>query len=66
VPVGDAAAMGEAIARALADDETRRRRGAAGRARFLARFTAERMVRETEALYREVCTEMPVRAGSAA
>ncbi len=55
VPVGDAVALGDAIAAALADPVARRARGAAGLARYRERFTAERMVRETEALYREVC-----------
>lgn len=54
VPAGDAIALGDAIVRTLTDESGRRAQGAAGRARFLERFTAERMVRETERLYREV------------
>ena len=55
VPFGDAAALGDAIAVSLETDTVRLARGAAGHARFLERFTAERMVRETERLYREEC-----------
>ncbi|HUK63729.1 MAG TPA: glycosyltransferase family 4 protein, partial [Dongiaceae bacterium] len=66
VEVGNSAAFAEAMLDLLTDDARRRAFGAAGRTRYETRFTAERMVRETEALYREVCTEMPVRAGSAA
>ncbi len=51
VPAGDAGALEEAL-RALVTDETlRRRMGAAGRQRALREFTADRMVRETLALY---------------
>jgi glycosyltransferase involved in cell wall biosynthesis len=51
-PVGDAAALGEALAEVLAADALAARFGAAACARWGAHFTAERMVRETEALYR--------------
>ncbi len=51
-PVGDVPALAAAIA-ALASDPARRTSlGQAGRARWSELFTAERMVRETEALYR--------------
>ncbi|MFI5369993.1 MAG: glycosyltransferase [Candidatus Eisenbacteria bacterium] len=66
VGVGDVAALGDVIATLLDDHATRRAYGTAGRARFHARFTAERMVRETEALYREVGGVSAWRAGSAA
>jgi glycosyltransferase involved in cell wall biosynthesis len=58
VPVGDAAALGAAIGSLLDDPAGAAAMGAAGRRRFGERFTAERMVRETEALYRrELATE---------
>jgi glycosyltransferase involved in cell wall biosynthesis len=64
--VGDTAAFAAAIRDLLTDDARRRAFGAAGRARFETRFTAERMVRETETLYREACGEAHGRVGSAA
>jgi glycosyltransferase involved in cell wall biosynthesis len=51
VPVGDAAALGAAIAELLRDPARRAAMGAAARARWAAEFTAARMVAETEALY---------------
>jgi L-malate glycosyltransferase len=53
VPVGDAEALAEAVARMLSDTRERERIGA--RARLLARerFSHERMVAATENLYRE-------------
>jgi len=53
VAVGDAAAFGEALASLLADAERRRAWGARARERWARAFTAERMVRETEAVYRD-------------
>lgn len=47
VPVRDPAALAAALAEVLGDGGLRRRLGAAGRARFLAHFTAERMVEGT-------------------
>jgi glycosyltransferase involved in cell wall biosynthesis len=52
VPASDPSALSEAIASLLEDPARRDAMGAAGRARWAERFTAERMVRETEALYR--------------
>src|SRR6185503_17451558 len=53
VPKGDAAGLAAAL-RSLAGDPARRlAMGTAAEARWRARFTAERMVRETEALYHE-------------
>jgi glycosyltransferase involved in cell wall biosynthesis len=54
VPVGDPAALAAALATALADAGLRARLGAAAQARFLAGFTAERMVAGYERLYRAV------------
>jgi len=51
VPPRDHAAMAQAILTMLADDEQRRRMGEAGLARVRARFTVERMVAETAAVY---------------
>lgn len=47
VPPRDPAALAEALASVLEDDGRRRELGAAGRRRFLALFTADRMVEET-------------------
>jgi glycosyltransferase involved in cell wall biosynthesis len=66
VEVGDATAFAAALEELLLDDPRRLAYGAAGRARFETRFTAERMVRETETMYREVCGGLAMRAGSAA
>lgn len=47
VPVRDPAALAAALLEVLGSPERREALGRAGRARFLARFTAERMVEET-------------------
>jgi len=47
VPPRDPAALAGALVEALADDPRRRAWGAAGRRRFLERFTADHMVNET-------------------
>jgi glycosyltransferase involved in cell wall biosynthesis len=52
VDAEDPAAMGDAIARMLADPEALRTMGAAAEARWRERYTAARMVAETERLYR--------------
>jgi glycosyltransferase involved in cell wall biosynthesis len=52
VPVGGVATMGEALADLLGDGARLGALGAAGRSRQHERFGAERMVRETESLYR--------------
>ena len=52
VPAGEPRALASAIARLCADAEARARMGRAGHERWRVEFTAERMVRETENLYR--------------
>jgi glycosyltransferase involved in cell wall biosynthesis len=54
VPPRDHHAMAAAIVRLLKDDEERRRMGAAGFARVNARFTVDRMVAATAAVYERV------------
>ncbi len=49
-----AAPLAAAVNRLLADPETARAMGAAGRRRVAACYTVERMVRETEAVYRDL------------
>jgi len=53
-PPRDPAALAEALAELLRDEERRRIFGAAGRRRFLERFTADHMVAETLAVLGEV------------
>jgi glycosyltransferase involved in cell wall biosynthesis len=53
VDPGDPAALGDAMAAVLGDPARMAAWGEAGRRRWAERFTAERMVRDTEALYRE-------------
>ena len=55
VPMRDAPALARALAEVLGDPDRASRMGRAGQERWAARFTAERMVRETEALYRAAC-----------
>jgi len=52
VPPGDPPALAAAIGALLANPARRAAMGEAARARWAARFTAERMVRDTEAIYR--------------
>lgn len=52
VPPGAPSALAAALATLLGDPAARARMGEAGRRRWRERFTAERMVRDTEALYR--------------
>ena len=53
VPVRDPVALAQALLALLDDPDRRRRLGAAGRKRFLERFTADRMVEETLRVYEE-------------
>jgi glycosyltransferase involved in cell wall biosynthesis len=55
VPARDAASLAGAIVRALKDESLRRRLGDAGFARVRERFTVERMVNETAAVYERLC-----------
>ena len=54
VPVGDWQALAEAVTSLLTNEEARRRMGELGHKRAREHFSLERMVSETEALYREV------------
>ena len=53
VPVGDAEALGAALARLLGDEALRTRMGAYARERALAEFSVGRMVERTLAVYDE-------------
>ena len=54
VPVRDATALARALLALIADPARRDQMGALGRQRFLTRFTAERMVLSTLAVYAEM------------
>jgi L-malate glycosyltransferase len=54
VPPRDAASLAAAIVRALKDEGWRRRMGEAGLARVRERFTVDRMVSETAAVYKRL------------
>ena len=54
VPPRDAASLAAAIVRALKDEGWRRRMGEAGLARVHERFTVDRMVSETAAVYKRI------------
>ncbi|MEU2158847.1 glycosyltransferase family 4 protein [Streptomyces sp. NPDC019396] len=66
VPPGDADALATALGRLLGDAELRRRIGAAGRERVLARFTWARAAQGTAELYREAIEAQRAKAASAA
>jgi glycosyltransferase involved in cell wall biosynthesis len=57
VPRRDPGALAEAILTLARDSELADRLGKGARERFLAEFTADRMLDRTEALYRELLTE---------
>lgn len=54
VPMGDAAALAEALARLLAQPEYSRSLATAGRRHVLEHFTVEKCARQSEALYEEL------------
>jgi len=54
IPPRDPEALAEALQKLIADPELRRRMGQAGREKALKEFTLDRMLRETERVYREV------------
>ncbi len=56
-PVGEVPALAAALGELIDDAPRREAMGRAARARWEERFTAERMVRETEALYRSALAE---------
>ena len=62
VPVGEAAPLAGALVRTAADPGLRARLGEAARRRFLAAYTAPRMVASYESLYRELAP--PPRGGA--
>ncbi len=55
VPVGDEVALAEALAQLAVDPELARRMGHAGLERLRRRFSIDKMVGDTELLYRELC-----------
>lgn len=59
VPPGDPQALAEAIVRLLREPELRVRMGQAGRARVLARFTAECVADQTLVFYQDVSRAAP-------
>lgn len=61
VPRGDAEALRDRLARLLADPALRRRMGEAGRRRYEAEFTFERMFEQTLAVYEAVLAEARAR-----
>ena len=56
VPVGDAAALGQAVLAVLRNPDAARAMGEAGRARVVRLFSIERMVAEYEQIYDEIGT----------
>jgi glycosyltransferase involved in cell wall biosynthesis len=57
VPAGDAVALADALARLAEDRELARRLGEAGRERLQKHFSIDKMVGDTETLYRELLEE---------
>jgi glycosyltransferase involved in cell wall biosynthesis len=54
VPAGDHASFGEALVRLAAEPEARRARGRAAREHVRTRYTAERLLRDVDALYQRL------------
>jgi glycosyltransferase involved in cell wall biosynthesis len=54
VPPKDAAALADAVLKLIADAEARARMGQAGRQAACERFAETRLIRDTEALYRQL------------
>ena len=54
MPPGDAEALAEAMRQLLSDAPRSRAMGERGRQRIAERFSIERTVEDTEALYREI------------
>ena len=54
VPPKDPNALAKALQKLIADPELRRRMGEAGREKALREFTLDRMLQETERIYREI------------
>ena len=67
-PVGDVAALADALERLARDPELRARMGKAGRERTLPRYRVERLVDDVDALYRELLAErgLPLPFGESA
>jgi glycosyltransferase involved in cell wall biosynthesis len=63
VAAGDEAAMGQALAGLSRDPALRSRMGAAGCARVLERYSAERLVSDVERLYAELLATPAVSRG---
>jgi len=66
VPMKDTVALSGALHAVLRDTDLAARMGRAGQERWARDFTAERMVRETEALYRAACEHSGRRVPAAA
>jgi len=61
VPAGDPVALADALAQLAHDPALARRLGEAGRERLRQRFSIEKMVGDTELLYRELIEERGAR-----
>ena len=57
VPPRDPDALAEALQKLIADPELRRRMGQAGRKKALKEFTLDRMLQETERVYKQVLSQ---------
>jgi glycosyltransferase involved in cell wall biosynthesis len=65
VPPSDVTALTGALSALAGDPDRRRTMGEAGRRRWAERFTAERMVRATEGIYRALLSPARPQAGAA-